>query len=183
MPSFAVVLHRSDLDGLAEAVRLAAAEKAWLTERCLAHRGLRGAALAAARQELRAERELERAAGRLVVARALRAELSIRGWDGQWSAPRPGAIGSGRRWGSASSRYQHAEGAARFEESLTVRLSTGSPPRSSTASSSLPAAPNTAPRSSGSRPTSSPPATSCAPPSGEPSPCQCPRGRQSLRGH
>ncbi|MET9183461.1 hypothetical protein ABZX88_35400 [Kitasatospora aureofaciens] len=124
-----VALHRRDLDALAEPVRLAAAaERAWLAERRVAHQGLRGAELAAARQELRVERERERAAGRLagtrdlVVARALRVELAARGWDGQWSAPRPGAIGPGRRWGSTADRYQHAEGTARFEASLTIRL-------------------------------------------------------------
>ncbi|MFI9324357.1 hypothetical protein ACIGXI_31875 [Kitasatospora aureofaciens] len=90
--------------------------------------GRRQPGRAAARQELRAERERERAAGRLagtrdlVVARALRAELIACGWDGQWSAPSPGAIGPGRRWGSTAARYQHAEGAARFEASLTIRL-------------------------------------------------------------
>lgn len=124
-----VSLHQADLDALAEAVRLAArAEREWVEERRAAHRGLRGAELAAARQELRAERERERAAGRLagtrdlVVARALRAELEARHLGGQWSAPRPGAIGPGRRWGSTAARYQHLDTATRFDAQLSLRL-------------------------------------------------------------
>ncbi|MEV0192370.1 hypothetical protein AB0I39_28040 [Kitasatospora purpeofusca] len=57
----------------------------------------------------------------LVVAAALRAELTVHGWDRNWSDPRPGAIGPGRRWGSTAERRGH-DGAGRFEARLTVRI-------------------------------------------------------------
>lgn len=104
-------------------------EKKWLEKRRKGHTGLRAGELAQARKELRAQLAAEREAGRLlgsrdlVLARALRAELTARGWLKEWPAPEPGGIGPGRRWGADPGRYGHdLEEDGGFKARLAVRL-------------------------------------------------------------